>query len=199
MLVFWYMLLHAGFENQAKRKRCICACVCAGNGGFPEAVQKASAAWKCLDLQVWSHNLHTITFYMFRACLGRMAFLGCRVGRGGQVLLVPQGSWYVFVLTNSVKVAFNGAVSMALKSLSLSYFAGTPWHPRWYCKYIECSKYHHCSGTLKLCFSKAFQKLPKLFKSQLCWAGQEALSGTFYPSVTKQLQTKTSWLFFFFF
>lgn len=153
MLVFWYMLLHAGFENQAKRKRCICACVCAGNGGFPEAVQKASAAWKCLDLQVWSHNLHTITFYMFRACLGRMAFLGCRVGRGGQVLLVPQGSWYVFVLTNSVKVAFNGAVSMALKSLSLSCFAGTPWHPRWYCKYIECSKYHQCSGTLKLCFS----------------------------------------------
>lgn len=109
------MLLQAGFENQAKRKRCICA----GNGGFPEAVQEASAALKCLDLQVWSHNLHTITFYMFRACLVRMAFLGCRVGRGGQVLLVPQGSWYVFVLTNSVKVAFNGAVSMALKSLSL--------------------------------------------------------------------------------
>lgn len=55
---------------------------------------------------------------MFRVCLGRTAFPVCRADRGGQVLLVPLDSWYVFVLTNFVKVLFNRRVSVALGSLS---------------------------------------------------------------------------------
>lgn len=46
-----------------------------------------------LGLQVWGHNLHSVTFHMFRVYLERMAFPGCQADRGGQVLLVPLDSW----------------------------------------------------------------------------------------------------------
>jgi len=68
-------------------------CVRAGNWGFPQGIQKASAAGTCLRLQVWGHNLNAITLRMFRVYLGRMAFPGCQADRGGQVLLVPLDSW----------------------------------------------------------------------------------------------------------
>lgn len=100
--------------------------MCAGNWGLSQEVLferyitlgYTQSSWSSLRLQVWAHNLDAVTFPIFRVYLGRMAFPGCRADRGGQVLLVPLDSWYVFALTSFVQVPLKRRVSMALKSFS---------------------------------------------------------------------------------